>query len=104
MGCTPPNLDPDDPTVNLPARPVRIRIESYQLIRNALAAYAAGASFRVLTDARRADLIDARARILSAVHAPDFSHRLKVLTWQELAAATPPDLQHFLAAKYGITS
>jgi len=28
--------------------------------------------------------------------------RLKLLTWQELAAVLPGDLQNFLAAKYGI--
>jgi len=30
--------------------------------------------------------------------------RLKLLTWQELAAVLPGDLQQFLAAKYGITA
>jgi hypothetical protein len=98
----PPNLDPDDPTVNLPLRPTHIRIAGYQLIRNVLAAHAAGASFCVVCDARRHDLIETWYAVLSAVHATAFTHRLKLLTWQELAAHLPPDLQYFLAIKYGI--
>jgi hypothetical protein len=98
----PPNLDPDDPTVNLPARNPRVRIAGYQLIRNVLAAYAAGASFCVLCDARRRDLIESWYAVLSAVHSPSFATRLKLLTWQELAATLPQELQQFLIAKYGI--
>ena len=41
--------------------------------------------------------------VLAAVHAPAFTPRLKLLTWQELAATLPRDLQSFLAAKYGVT-
>ena len=100
----PPNVDPDDPTVNLPARPTRIRIAGYQLIRNVLAAYAANASFCVVCDARRHDLIDAWYAVLSAVRSPSFATRLKLLTWQELAAVLPRDLQDFLSAKYGIVA
>jgi hypothetical protein len=98
----PPNFDPDDPTVNLPARPTRVRIAGYQLIRNVLAAFAADASFCVLCDARRHDLIETWYAVLSAAHAPTFTNRLKLLTWQELAATLPRDLQYFLATKYGI--
>ncbi|MDP9051237.1 MAG: hypothetical protein M3O31_11050 [Acidobacteriota bacterium] len=98
----PPNLDPDDPTVNLPARPTRVRIDGYQLIRNVLAAYAADASFCVLLDARRRDLIESWYDVLSSVNSPTFATRLKLLTWQELAAKLPADLQEFLGAKYGI--
>lgn len=99
----PPNLDPDDPTVNLPARPARLRIQGYQLIRNVLAAFAADASFCVLCDARRQDLIETWYAVLSAVHSPTFACRLKLLSWQELSATLPHDLQHFLDTKYGIT-
>jgi hypothetical protein len=98
----PPNVDPDDPTVNLPTRPTRIRVHGYQLIRNVLAAFAADASFCVLCDARRHDLIETWYTVLAAVYHPGFTWRMKLLTWQELAAAVPPDLQDFLAAKYGI--
>jgi hypothetical protein len=91
---------PDEAFLNLPTRVSTPRIAGYQLIRNVLAAYAASASF---TDARRHDLIDAWYAILSAVHAPNFAWRLKLLTWQELAATLPPELQDFLSNKYGIT-
>jgi hypothetical protein len=97
-----PNIDPDDPTVNLPRQTTRTTVAGYQLIRNVLAAYAADASFCVLLDARRRDLIEIWYAILTAVHAPDFRWRLKLLTWQELAGAVPPDLQQFLASRYGI--
>jgi hypothetical protein len=98
----PPNVDPDDPTVNLPARAIRVRIDSYQLIRNVLSAYAADASFFVLLDVRRRDLIESWYAVLSAVHSATFATRLKLLTWQELAVKLPADLQDFLATKYGI--
>jgi hypothetical protein len=81
----------------------RTVIDAYQLIRNVLAAYAADASFCVLCDARRHDLIETWYTILSAVHHPTFTTRLKLLTWQELATTLPQDLQQFLDAKYGIS-
>jgi hypothetical protein len=82
--------------------PSRTLIQGYQLIRNVLAAYAADASFCVLCDARRRDLIEIWYSILSAVHRPTFAARLKLVTWQELSATLPKDLQHFLETKYGI--
>ena len=87
-----------------PSKPSRTVIDGYQLIRNVLAAYAADASFCVLCDARRHDLIETWYSILSAVHHPTFTTRLKLLTWQELAAVLPKDLQQFLEAKYGIVA
>jgi hypothetical protein len=77
-------------------------IQGYQLIRNVLAAFASDASFCVLSDARRHDLIEAWYAVLSAVHYPSFAWRLKLFTWQELAATLPEGLQQFLDAKYGI--
>ena len=77
-------------------------IPGYQLIRNVLAANASDASFCVLSDARRRDLIEMWYRVLAAVDRPTFAARLKLLTWQELAAALPEDLQRFLEIKYGI--
>jgi hypothetical protein len=91
---------PPDPTT----KPSRTHINGYQLIRNVLAAYAADASFCVLCDARRHDLIETWYATLSAVRRPTFAARLKLLTWQELAATLPQDLQQFLDAKYGINS
>ena len=79
-------------------------VQGYQLIRNVLAAYAGGNAFCVLCDARRRDLIEQWYAVLSAVQAPAFAWRLKLLTWQELAACLPEDLQEFLAVKYGIVA
>jgi hypothetical protein len=91
----------------LPRRPAPTGadvIHGYQLIRNVLAAFAAEASFCVLCDARRQDLIEIWYSVLSAVHYPSFAWRLKLLTWQELANTLPEDLQDFLETKYGIIS
>lgn len=77
-------------------------VQGYQLIRNALAAFASDTSFCVLCDARRRDLVEIWYSVLAAAHRPTFAFRLKLLTWQELAAVLPPDLQQFLDAKYGI--
>jgi hypothetical protein len=89
-----------------PTRPIALDEQpflGYQLVRNVLAAFAADAAFCVLSDARRHDLIDTWYAVLSAVHHPAFTWRLKLLTWQELATALPGDLQEFLDVKYGIT-
>jgi len=77
---------------------------SYQLIRNALAAFAQGCSFCVLHDERRPDLREAWFAVLAAVKSAEMRVRLKVLTWQELAAMLPEDLQEFLDRKYGIVA
>jgi hypothetical protein len=75
---------------------------SYQLIRNVLAACSAGASFCVIHDERRPDLREGWFQVMTAVRNAEFRTRLKVLTWQELAALVPADLAAFLEAKYGI--
>ena len=85
----------------LPWTPVGM-VRGYQLIRNVLAAFAGEAAFCVLCDARRRDLVEAWYAVMAAVQAPGFAWRLKLLTWQELAARLPDDLQRFLDAKYGI--
>lgn len=77
---------------------------SYQLIRNVLAAHATGASFCVLADARRPDLIEAWYRTLRCVRPVDLRVRCQVLTWQELASALPLRLRRFLDEKYGIAA
>lgn len=76
--------------------------QAYQLIRNVLAAYSSDASFCVLCDSRRHDLIETWYTLLATVLRPTFACRLKLLTWQELTTTLPTDLQHFLATKYGI--
>jgi len=77
---------------------------SYQLIRNVLAAYAADCSFCVLHDDRRPDLREEWFRVMAAVKSAEMRVRLKVLTWQELAAFLPDELQQFLDLKYGIVA
>ena len=77
---------------------------SYQLIRNVLAAYAGGCSFCVLHDERRPDLREEWYRVMAAVKSAEMRVRLKVLTWQELAALLPGELRQFLELKYGIVA
>ncbi|HEY1895302.1 MAG TPA: hypothetical protein VGG62_03475 [Terracidiphilus sp.] len=77
---------------------------SYQLVRNVLAAYAHGCSFCVLHDERRPDLREAWFQVMAAVKSAEMRVRLKVLTWQELAAFLPAGLQDFLDLKYGIVA
>jgi hypothetical protein len=79
-------------------------IGGYQLIRNVLAAFAGESAFCVLCDERRQDLVEMWYSVLTAVHAPSFSWRLKLLTWQELSRSLPEGLREFLDAKYGITT
>ena len=83
---------------------VRGQYLNYQLIRNVLAAHATGASFGVLCDARRPDLLEAWHATMRAVKPVDLRLRCKVLTWQELASAVPARLRAFLDEKYGIVA
>ena len=76
----------------------------YQLFRNVLAAKTQGTCFCVIEDARRPDLREVWFQVMAAVKSAEMRVRLKVLTWQELAAALPDDLQAFLRTKYGIHS
>jgi hypothetical protein len=77
---------------------------SYQLLRNVLAAHAHQAGFCVIHDERRPDLREAWFAVMAAVKAADLRVRLRVVTWQELAAALPSGLQRFLDLKYGIVA
>jgi hypothetical protein len=77
---------------------------SYQLIRNVLAAHAQDESFCVIHDARRPDLREAWFEVMAAVKSAELRVRLKVLTWQELAAVLPENLQAFLDVKYGVVA
>jgi hypothetical protein len=77
---------------------------NYQLIRNVLAAYAAGCSLCVLHDERRPDLREEWYQVMAAVKSAEMRVRLKVMTWQELAALVPESLQEFLNVKYGIAA
>jgi hypothetical protein len=84
------------------AEPAEAGYAGYQLIRNVLAAYAEGCSFCVVHDARRPDLREAWFQVMAAVKSAEMRVRLKVITWQELAALLPEKLQEFLDLKYGI--
>ena len=75
---------------------------SYQLLRNVLAAHAQGCSFCVLLDARRPDLREQWFAVMRCIKSAQLRTRMKVLTWQEVAAVLPQELQKFLAVKYGI--
>lgn len=92
-----------DAAFNVAELPMRDgRYLGYQLIRGVLAAYAIESRFCVCCDARRSLLVEMWYRVLRAVRPAELRCRLKLLTWQELAAAVPRDLQMFLAEKYGI--
>lgn len=78
------------------------RILGYQLIRGTLAAHASGGEFCVLCDARRPEMAEIWYRVMRAVRPFDLRCRLKLLTWQELAAVLPRELADFLADKYGV--
>lgn len=76
--------------------------ESYQILRNVMAAYAGGRSFCVLLDARRPDLIDRYGAVLSCVRPLELRTRCRVVTWQEMACGLPGRLREFLRVKYGV--
>jgi hypothetical protein len=76
--------------------------DSYQILRNILAAYAGGRSLCVLLDARRPDLIERYGEVLSCVRPIELRTVCRVLTWQELARVLPEKLRAFLRVKYGI--
>ena len=77
-------------------------VAGYQLIRGILAAHAEDARFCVMLDARRPDLIEAWYAVIRAVRTYEMQSRLRLLTWQEIAATVPATLTKFLDAKYGI--
>lgn len=76
----------------------------YQLLRNVLAAEHLGASFFLLCDRRRGDLIAAWDSVSSKIKTPELRARCGVVTWQAIAAVSDPDLCNFLSEKYGIVA
>ena len=81
-----------------------MKLDSYQLIRNVLAAHANDCGFCVLLDARRPDLVESWYAILRCVRPVELRVRCKMLTWQELSALLPEQLREFLDLKYGIVA
>jgi hypothetical protein len=79
------------------------RYESYQMIRNVLAAYALGCRLCVLIHESRVDLRERYHAILRAVRDFEIRTRCTILTWQELSAALPQPLRMFVSEKYGIS-
>ncbi len=78
--------------------------ENYQLIRNVLAAHHQRASFWLICDARRPDLLSRFHDTLGAVRRPDLADRCGAVTWQEIGSASCDAVRVFLADKYGIES
>jgi hypothetical protein len=76
----------------------------YQLIRNVLAAHAAGSAFCVIHDERRPDLREAWFSVIRAVKHAETRVRCKTLTWQEIVPCLPIGLGDFLNLKYGIVA
>lgn len=99
--CDPEMVSVIDPLIRPLGEP---GYASYQLIRNVLAAHAAGSSFCVIHDERRPDLREAWFQVMAAVRSAELRVRMKVLTWQELSAFVPDELQEFLDVKYGIVA
>ena len=77
-------------------------VRGYQLIRGVLAAHASKARFCVLADARRPDLREQWFTVIQSVRDYELRMRCQMLTWQEIAAVLPEDLQRWLGEKYGI--
>ncbi len=76
----------------------------YQLIRGVLAAHAREQRFMVLCDGRRESMVESWFRVIGAVRRWELRDRLRLLTWQELAAETPQHVRNFLWEKYGIAA
>ncbi len=74
----------------------------YQLIRNVLAAAQHNASFVVLVDQRRPDLLQEWWNVHAAIRDSELRERCGFRTWQQVAAAAPHVLKDFLELKYGL--
>ena len=78
------------------------KYQSYQLIRNVLAAYAHEYQFVLLCDGRRPDLLHQWWTVHAAIRHPDLRARAHFLLWQEVAEACPAPLREYLREKYGL--
>jgi hypothetical protein len=74
----------------------------YQIVRGLMAAVQNEDAYVVLVDGRRSDLVEVCFRVLGAVRSAEVRHRLRLRTWQEVAAGMPSTVQRWLAEKYGI--
>jgi len=79
------------------------KLQSYQLVRSILAAFAeAGCRYCLICDQRRPDLIARWFEVLSAIRHSDQRWRCLLVTWQEISQMLPIRLQRWLEQKYGI--
>ena len=78
------------------------KYQSYQLIRNVLAAAAHAYHFVLLCDGRRPDLLQHWQTVHAAIRHPDLRERAHLLLWQEVAASCPAPLREYLREKYGL--
>lgn len=76
--------------------------QSYQLIRNVLAAAVHACHFVLLCDTRRPDLVHEWHTVHSAIRHPDLRARTHLLLWQEVAEICPAPLRGYLREKYGL--
>lgn len=80
----------------------RSHYQSYQLIRNVLAAAAHACHFVLLCDARRPDLLHEWRTVRAAIRHPDLRARVHLLLWQKVAESCPAPLRRYLREKYGL--
>ncbi|MCH9662361.1 MAG: hypothetical protein K0U66_01715 [Gammaproteobacteria bacterium] len=78
------------------------KYESYQIIRNFLAAHQGKKQHRLLCDERRGDLVRAYYEIVGAIKIDDFKEKVGVIFWQEIAKKCGEPLKTFLLEKYGL--
>ena len=89
-------------TDKLPKNKDKNKYESYQIIRNFLAAYKENKNHRLLCDIRRGDLVRDYYKIVNAIKEDDLKQRVGVIFWQDIASRCGESLKNFLAEKYGI--
>ena len=78
------------------------RLQSYQLVRGILAAFAEECRYCLICDERRPDLIARWFQVLSAIRHADQRWRCVLVTWQEISRTLLKGLQRWLEEKYGI--
>ena len=77
-------------------------LAGYQLVRNVLAAEQYRASFTLLCDQRRPDLLHQWWEIHAAIRDMDLRRRCGFRTWQEVAAVSSRSVANWLREKYGL--
>lgn len=78
------------------------KYQSYQLIRNVLAADAHAYHFVLMCDRRRPDLLHHWTTVHAAIRHSELKARCHFLLWQKVAEACSAPLRQFLRKKYGL--